>query len=734
MNNILAVVHQNIEQTLKNSYATTISLALTVDDEGNVNNFEELGKKLVTANNAIDAVQLVPNGVIKYTYPLKGNEAARDFDILNSPLHREAALKAIETQKMYYVGPIKLKQGGIGIVGRLPVYKKGKFWGFSAVVIHFSTFIKSSGIQNFSSDKYYFQLSKKNGTEGKEVFFMEDKSNFRDKTYKSVTIPEGDWTLYMIQKNESKLLWLTLPIFILAFILALICGMFVTHILQKPSDLQKLVKEQTEKLVKSQLLFKSIFDNAGLGITHTDSNTGEYIKVNDKFAELTGYSREELEKMTVMMITHKDDHENDTKQMNLLKEGKIDSFSLEKRYHHKTGHLIWVNITVTPLWRKGETPNAHMTIVEDITKRKQYERDLLQSRLSLESLINTIDGIVWEGYPDKPGVTFISKQSESILGYTAEEWKSNDNFWYDHLYPEDRDKVIELTKEWSSLKKPHIHEYRMIGKKGNLIWVRDIVNVFIEKNGSFKFRGILIDITKSKETEIELNNSFKLVSEQNKRLLNFSHIVSHNLRSHTSNIQSLINLIEMSEDKTEQQELLGLLKSVSETLDETMDNLNEVVSIQTNINPLVEELNLNRFIKRVQEILRDQILKNEATIINHVSEDVSVKFNAAYLESILLNFISNSIRYRHPDRKPVIELSYLERDNYKILEISDNGIGIDLKKNGEKLFGMYKTFTNNPESRGIGLFITKNQIEAMHGKVEVESEINKGTLFRIYFK
>ncbi|MEW5675726.1 PAS domain S-box protein [Flavobacterium enshiense] len=734
MSNILAVVHQNIEQSLKNSYATTISLALTIDDNGNVNNFEEVGKKLISSNNAIDAVQLVPNGVIKYTYPLKGNEAATDFDILNSTLHREAALKAVRTQKMYYVGPVRLKQGGTGIVGRLPIYKKGKFWGFSAVVIRFSTFIESSGIKNFSSDKYYFQLSKKNGTGDKEVFFLEDKSFFKDKTYKSVTIPEGDWTLYMIQKNESKLLWLTVPIFILAFILALICGMFITNILQKPSDLQKLVKEQTEKLIKSEFLFKSIFDNAGLGITHTNSITGAYIDVNNKFCDLTGYTRDELKEMTVMMITHRDDHENDTKHMNLLKNGDINGFSLEKRYHNKTGHLIWVNITVTPLWRKGENPTTHMTIVEDITKRKQYEKELLQSRLSLESLINTIDGIVWEGYPDRPGVTFISKQSESILGYTSEEWINDDNFWYNHLYSEDREKVIELTNQWSSLKKPHVHEYRMISKNGSLVWVRDIVNVFIEKDGSFKFRGILIDITKSKQIEIELSNSFKLVSEQNKRLLNFSHIVSHNLRSHTSNIQSLINLIELSEDKKEQLELLELLKTVSNTLNETMDNLNEVVSIQTNINPLIEHLNLNRFINRVQEILRDQIEKNNVEIINNVPDYVTVKFNPAYLESVLLNLISNSIRYRHPERKPIIELSYSETEGSKILKIKDNGIGIDLNKNGEKLFGMYKTFTNNPESRGIGLFITKNQIDAMNGRIEVESGLNNGTVFIIYFK
>jgi signal transduction histidine kinase len=98
----------------------------------------------------------------------------------------------------------------------------------------------------------------------------------------------------------------------------------------------------------------------------------------------------------------------------------------------------------------------------------------------------------------------------------------------------------------------------------------------------------------------------------------------------------------------------------------------------------------------------------------------------------LYNFISNAIRYSHPERNPEITITFSKKSNS--LSIKDNGIGIDLKKNGSKLFGMYKTFTNNPESKGIGLFITKNQVEAMGGKIEVKSELNIGTTFIIYLK
>jgi PAS domain S-box-containing protein len=732
MNNILNVVKKNIEQNLKNNYAAVITLALSINDSGEPKNFEEVAENLVNTYDNINAVQLVPNGVIKLTYPLKGNEAATNFDILHHPLHRAAALKAIESKTMYFSGPVELKQGGLGVVGRLPIFKKGKFWGFSAVIVKFDRFIKSTGISSFKSDKYYFQLSKVNPVTKKKDFFLEDKSDFSDKNFKVVDIPEGDWKLYIISKNKSHFTeYITFLSF--AFLLSLLSGLFTTTLLKKPAELQELVKVQTQKIAQSEVLFKSIFEHAGLGIIHTNSATGDFIDANDKFCELIGYNQDEIKKMNFMMITHPDDLDEDIDNMKKLRNGEISQFSMEKRYFHKNGNIIWARITISPLWEKNDNSNSHIAIIEDISKRKATEQEILESKQKINDIIDSIDGVVWEGNSKDPGVSFVSKKSFDILGYTPEEWISDEMFWRKIIHPEDRDWVIDYSNQCAQDKTPFDFEYRMIHKNGNVVWVRDIVSVYHEEITSTRFRGILIDITRSKQFEIDLNNSLKLVTEQNKRLLNFSHIVSHNLRSHTSNIESLINLIEVSEDEHERNEMLGLLKSVSETLSQTMVNLNEVVSIQTNIDQVVEKLNLNKYIHKTLQVLHNNITKNEATIVNAVSEATTVYFNPAYLESVLLNFISNSIRYKHPDRKPEIKLQSYTENNYLVLEIQDNGIGIDLKKNGKKLFGLYKTFTNNIESRGIGLFITKNQIDAMKGKIEVESALNEGTTFKIYF-
>jgi len=215
--------------------------------------------------------------------------------------------------------------------------------------------------------------------------------------------------------------------------------------------------------------------------------------------------------------------------------------------------------------------------------------------------------------------------------------------------------------------------------------------------------------------------------------LNFAHIVSHNLRSHAGNIEMLLDIIDEEEDKESLDESNLHLRSTSNALTETIDHLKELVEIQTELIHKRLKLNLNVYLRKILDILGEEINKNKVIIHNSISSEEAIIFNPAYLESVLLNLTSNAIKYSHPDRVPTISFSLSSNESQKILSVSDNGLGINLKLYGDKLFGMYKTFHNNIDSRGIGLFITKNQIESMGGRIEVESEVGKGTTFKIYF-
>ncbi len=256
----------------------------------------------------------------------------------------------------------------------------------------------------------------------------------------------------------------------------------------------------------------------------------------------------------------------------------------------------------------------------------------------------------------------------------------------------------------------------------------------VQKDGkAYGLVGISMDITELKKKEEKLRSLNKVTSLQNKKLLNFAHIVSHNLRSHTANFSMLLDFLNHETQETERAKLMAMLNNASDSLLETIANLNEVVEITGGKDLEKKEVNLNQSIKYVEQNLAALIVEENVSIINTVGNDVSIKVVPAYMESILLNFITNAIKYRSPERKPIIRLASNAEAGYTVLKITDNGLGIDLEKHGDKLFGMYKTFHNNPDAKGIGLYITKNQIEAMNGKVTVTSTVGQGTTFKIFF-
>jgi PAS domain S-box-containing protein len=734
MNIILTNAHQNIEQSLKNCYTTTVSLALTLNNDGIPQNFDAISKQLIKLNPIVSVVQLVPNGVVKYIYPMKGNEAAMNLNILDSKYLQEEAKKSVESQKIYFAGPLNLKQGGTAIVGRLPIYNNNKFWGFSAVIIKLETLLKASGINSIDQSNYYFQFSKRDPINSKERFFLPAKTDLSKSYYVSQSITDSDWKLYLVAKKPFSIYPPILLSAILSFIVAILFGILTTKLLKKPEELRVLLQEQETKLLKNELKFKTIFEQATIGFAIIDAHTADLLQANGKFYDMLGFTHNEIKEKGIKSITHPDDVDETLLNIKKLNEGQINEYFAEKRCLTKSGKTIWINLTISPLWETNEKPTSHIAFIKDITERKEAEELIKKSQARYKSLINTIDGIVWEYDLETMSSTFISKKIENLLGYSVEEYSESPTFWEDHIHPEDREFALALSAKINKNYINHDYEYRMITKNGKVIWVRDIINYVFENGKPVISRGIMIDITIMKEAEKDLNNSLQIVTEQNKRLLNFSYIVSHNLRSHTSNIESIISLIESADSEDERNEMMHLLKSVSNSLDETMKHLNEVVNINTNINLVTKPLNISKYINKAKNILSEKILLNDVTFITNIPDDAMINYNSAYLESILYNLISNAIRYRDTQRKPIITINLYKEKDKDVIEVSDNGIGIDMVRNGDKIYGMYKTFSNNPDARGIGLFITKNQIDAMGGTITLESAPNVGSTFKIYVK
>lgn len=369
--------------------------------------------------------------------------------------------------------------------------------------------------------------------------------------------------------------------------------------------------------------------------------------------------------------------------------------------------------------------------IMDVTEEKKKYRLSTLLRKQLQQVIDSAPNLIFVKDLDgkylmanKSAADFFGESPKTIIGKTG----------HDLGIPEEKVRAYaETEKQVIEENESHFTpEDKTALDDGSEVWHQTIKVPFLNtESGKPAVLSIVTDITKRKKNELELSKSLDFIGEQNQRLSNFAHIVSHNLRNHAGNISMLLSLYNSEESAEEKEELLEHLNTASNRLNDSIADLNEIIDKQYNNKGLLKELDLHETLSKTKEILTTEILANNVQFEEDIPSDLSFKYNPAYLESIMLNLISNAIKYRHPDRKPVIKIKARKENDNVFLEISDNGLGIDLKKNRDKLFGMYKTFHGNENAKGIGLFITKNQIESLGGSIDVESEPGEGTTFKI---
>ncbi len=395
--------------------------------------------------------------------------------------------------------------------------------------------------------------------------------------------------------------------------------------------------------------------------------------------------------------------------------------------------LRWLRVTAKPEL-VGDGSVSFYGRVTDITLQKEQEAKMQLSEQRFKHALKAASEGIWD-WDMVTNMVYFSPQSMKILGKQEKEAIYPSTFWLSRIHPDDM-ASYEKTKNAHLRSRSTTYEsiYRIMTDQGRYRWVLSRGKAMQFDGGSKPSRaiGTLKDITQLKEKEMQLGNTIDIIGSQNNRLSNFAHIVSHNLRSHASNLKMFLDVFKAAKND-ERDQLLQHLEGISDGLTITISHLKELVEIQNEIKIIKENLNLRHYLKHILTILHNEITKHGINIEINIPLDTTVNYNPAYLESILLNFTTNAIKYSSPERRPIISYDLEVIDGRKVLSVSDNGLGIDLKKHKNSLFGMYKTFHKHQNSRGIGLFITKNQVEAMGGKIEVFSETDKGTTFKIYF-
>ena len=409
--------------------------------------------------------------------------------------------------------------------------------------------------------------------------------------------------------------------------------------------------------------------------------------------------------------------------------------SLEFEVKGQKGSHRWLETNTVPLFNEDSKIDLMLAVTRDITQHKKEEQFLKL----LESVVtHTSDSImITEAEPfDEPGprIVYVNTAFTKMTGYTAEEvmGKSPRILQGPKTDKKELKRLNEAMRKWESCEITVVN-YK---KTGEELWMNFSIKPVADATGWYThWIAVERDVTEQKNNEIEREQIIAELSQNNKDLKQFSYVTSHNLRAPIANLLGLTSLIDQYKipNKSLKQILDGVRQSAL-MFDDTVKDLSKVLVIKDQTNIIKEKVSFVVIIDNVLKQLSIAMDDNTVKIDYKFADAPTALFTPSYMESILLNLFTNAIKYKSLKRQLKIEVSSSNTKDFVILKFKDNGIGIDTEKYKDKLFKLYQRFHDNPDGKGLGLYLVKSQVEALGGSISIESKVDKGTTFIIKFK
>ncbi|WP_051313221.1 PAS domain-containing protein [Sporocytophaga myxococcoides] len=368
-------------------------------------------------------------------------------------------------------------------------------------------------------------------------------------------------------------------------------------------------------------------------------------------------------------------------------------------------------------------------IIADVSARKYSELALRESEHRYKTLSEAIPGFTWTALPDGKN-DYINQRWFDYTGSSIDD--SRDWKWLKFIHP---DEIEDTLKKWKScLESGSIYEneYRIQRFDGVYKWFQArAIPIKNYKGKIIRWIGIQTDIDDKKRTEEKLK-------QQNEDLDNFIYMVSHDLKAPVSNIEGLVGVLNglFEEENINKEGASDVLEMIESSIGKFRKNLLELIEIaksQKTSTENYEDINLAEMLNEVKSMFEESIKKTNAIIKEDFSEISTIRFAKKNLQSIFHNLLSNAIKYHSHNRNPEIFISTKREENYTVLLIQDNGLGMK-KEQADKIFSEFKRLHKDVEGSGVGLYLVKRIITNAGGKIEVESELGKGSVFRVYFK
>lgn len=488
--------------------------------------------------------------------------------------------------------------------------------------------------------------------------------------------------------------------------------------------------KDTRKEMKTSDLFENAFENAAIGMALV-SLYGEWIRVNRSLCHIVGYSEDELLASDFQTITHPADLETDVGLVQDVLNGKIKNYELEKRYIHKNGSIVWVNLAVSLMRDDEDQAQFFVAQIQDITKKKASE-----DQLSL--VVSNISDGFWDWHI-QDDYEYMSPTFWAILGFQPEEKRHHPSEWQELIDPEDLKAVLrnfDLHVKTRGVH-PFCQEVRYRHKDGSLVWVlcRGKVIEWNQQSEPVRMIGTHTDITELKKISEELHEE-KMKQAQSTRLSALGELAGGIAHEINNPLAILAGQARMLSSCIQKEEIpLERVTMATEAIENTVDRIESIIRglrafSRDGRADEFEEFLAEDFIDEILSISQDRS-KRERVQVSYSSSVSSPRIFAqrTMLAQVLINLLNNAFDACQNCSEKWVKIHFTEDEQFSRLTVEDSGNGIDseIKK---KLMTPFFTTKKPGQGTGIGLSISQNIVDKHHGNLFLD-ETAKNTKFII---
>ncbi len=514
----------------------------------------------------------------------------------------------------------------------------------------------------------------------------------------------------------------------------------MTGTVQDITEKKELEIEREDWKIRHELVAKA----AGIIVYDYDIKTGDIIW-SGNVSEVLGFTPKEMGNIDRWVeLIHPEDRERAFRELEEAQKS-LNAYEVYYRFLKSNSKYCDIYDRGTFLEREGEAYRM-LGMMSDVTEWKKSQEALSESENRFRLLINNLN--VGVGLYDLTMVPIVHNAAAyKLLGISEKQFVGKaaiDPDWNvvdmegNRMRPENYP-IPQAIDTKKSIRQTVMGVFRP--KMNDRVWLMVDADPVLDDDGKilhvictysdFTARKRVEEILAEKNEQLMITSD--LVGRKNERLLEFAQIVSHNLRSPLSSIAALVDLYEKC-TLEEKDEAISFIREVAGKALNTIDDLNEVLKVQQSEHMDLQVIRFEDALNEVKTLLKPNLKEKNAMIVSDFKEAVKIRYPNIYLESIFLNLVSNSIKYIDPGKTPKISIKSKRADGDIIFEFKDNGKGIDLQKNGNDIFKFGKTFHSKNDSKGVGLYLIKNQIRTMGDEIEVKSKPDRGTTFRIKFR